>query len=94
MRLRVSLPPLCCFSCPPRHAPGVTALRELAALEDAYRAGVLTKDEYLAKKAASLGPDAPAPAAATVPAPSDAPTPAVAPRTKPSPTAEGRASRR
>jgi len=51
---------------------------QLAALDEAYRSGVLTKEEYDAKRAAIAGPAPPAPA----PAPAASPAP-VAPQPAP-----------
>ncbi|MGD0772187.1 MAG: hypothetical protein ABSC05_05130 [Candidatus Solibacter sp.] len=53
---------------------------QLAALDNAYQSGVLTKAEYDAKRLALVGPAAPPPAAAnTPPAPADAVQPSAAP---------------
>lgn len=56
---------------------------QLKALDNAYRAGVFTKEEYDAKKQAVLGP----PAAPAAPVPSAAPAPSAAPPSAPTPAA-------
>lgn len=59
---------------------------QLAALDGAYQSGLLTKDEYDAKRRALTGGE-PAPVATPAPAPNPVPAPAAAPEPAPVPAA-------